>query len=280
MNPSSTRAQDTRGTPAEPAVSGVPVPLPDTLPGTDVDSHDELFLPRSYSENLALPVDADDEIEFWRRADQAHARRARRYQDPVYRVAARSAHRSDTVLDVGCGIGDNLVRRVAGRARRCVGTDIPSAITVARDLFPDREWIAGDLRSEALWSTFDALDPDLVICADVIEHVEDPILFLERLRWLLAGSSSLVLSTPDRSRIERQPALGPPADPTHIREWTEPEMTQLLRSTGFSIRSSRHVLTRRYPVTVLETKMVVWRALHRRAVPGPRSTMVFELTAT
>src|SRR5262249_49654669 len=121
------------------------------------------------------------------------------------------------------------------------------------------------------------LEPDVVVCADVIEHVDDPVLFLERLRWLLRADTLLVLSTPDRERLEDQPTLGPPRNPHHIREWAEPELRRLVESVRLHVRSTRHVLPRRYPLTWLETKMAVWRALHGRAVPGRRSCMVLEV---
>ena len=103
---------------------------------------------------------------------------------------------------------------------------------------------------------------------------------LDRLRSLLDRDATLVLSTPDRSRLEGQSALGPPKNPHHIREWTPPEMAELLTSRGFVIRSSRHVLPRKYSLTKLDTKILIWRALHLKAVPGRRSCMVFELART
>jgi SAM-dependent methyltransferase len=238
---------------------------------------DQLFLPAGYSENIADVADSDVELELAPLSDRVRTPSARLYRDPVYRFAAKRAHRNAIVLDVGCGIGNNLARRVAGRVTRCLGIDELAAITVARAEFPDQDWVAADLRSNALWSGLGALEPDLVICADVIEHIDDPVVLLARLHGVLTRSTSLVLSTPDRDRIKNQPALGPPRDPHHIREWTYREMTHLLESQGFAIRSSRHLFPCRYPLTVLETKIAVWRAIHLRPIPGRRSTMVFEL---
>jgi SAM-dependent methyltransferase len=241
---------------------------------------DDLFLPRGYSENLAEPVDDEDAPGYWGNPRELATRRARRYQDRVYRYADQIAATGATVLDVGCGIGENLARHLATDGRRAVGVDQPSAIAIAAAEQPQCEWIAGDLRSTALWERLHAIGPDVVICADVIEHVDDPVLLLERLRWLLRADARLVLSTPDRARLEDQPALGPPRNPHHIREWAEPEMHALVESVGLTVRSTRHVFPRHYPKTWLETKMVLWRALHGRAVPGHRSCMVFELSVT
>jgi SAM-dependent methyltransferase len=237
---------------------------------------DHLFLPHGYNENLA--DDADVEVDLAIPAYQVPTRTMRRYEDPVYRFAARRSKRRATVLDLECGIGDNLVRRLARRGTRCVGVDGPDAIAAARGAFPDQEWVVADVESQELWNEIGALAPDLVICAGVIERVDDPIQLLVRLRGVLSPSSSLVLSTPDRARIAYQPALGPPADPHHVREWTQPELAQLIEAHGFAIRTHRHVLPCRYPRTVSEAMVVLSRAVRLRPLPGRRSTMVFELT--
>lgn len=235
----------------------------------------DLFLPAGYREN---PPDATDPDGggYWDDPEETKVRNLRRYQDAVYRLAARRARRR-LVLDVGCGTGQNLVRRVGKVTERTVGVDQPSAIQIARESFPDRQWVAGDLRSGEVWTDLRALEPDLVICADVIEHVADPRRLLARLRDLLPPDGLLVLSTPDRERTEDQAELGPPRNVRHVREWTLTEMARLLESAGFAIRSSRHVLPRRYPPTKIEAKILAWRALHLRPVPGRRSCMVFEL---
>ena len=241
-------------------------------------SHDHLFLPRGYSENQPEPVDDAEGGDYWASPDELTTRDLRRYQDPVYVFAARTLSSDvEIVLDVGCGTGDNLARRLAPLVPRATGVDQSSAIAIATARYPDIGWIAGDLRTDGLWQQLIELGPQLVLCADVIEHVDDPVTLLGRLRTLVGDRGRLVLSTPDRERVESQPALGPPRNPHHIREWTRVEMAQLLEATGFEIRSARHVLPRRYPLTALELKMLTWRALHLLPVPGRRSCMVFDL---
>jgi len=235
-----------------------------------------LFLPSGYRENPPLATDVDGGA-YWADPAETNLRNRRRYQDAVYRIAARRA-RLKVALDVGCGTGQNLVRRVGKVTDRTVGVDQPSAIRMALEAYPGREWIAGDLGTDEVWAALRAREPDVVICADVIEHVPEPLELLVRLRDLLGGSSVLVLSTPDRARTEDQPELGPPRNPRHVREWTLPEMQRLLESSGFAVRARRHVLPRRYPPTTTEAKILAWRALHLRPIPGRRSCMVFELS--
>ena len=240
----------------------------------------DLHLPAGYRENLAEPVGADDR-GYWADSDENRLRRARRHQDAVYRFAAHlPLPVGAVVVDIGCGIGVNLARHFSGRRVHVVGVDQATAIASARSERPDLEWIAADLREESAWVELDARRPALVLCVDVIEHVEDPLQLLDRLHRLIGSDGRLVLSTPDRARMEDQPALGPPRNPHHVREWTHPEMRTLLRSNGFEVVSSRHVLPRHFGWNLLDAKIITWRALHGRAIPARRSCMVFELTAT
>jgi SAM-dependent methyltransferase len=230
-----------------------------------------LYLPDGYVENPPASADADG-TPYWKDdlPNPVLADRTIRWQEPVYRYASqRFAAVTRTVLDVGCGTGHKLVRHFGGNVDRLVGLDQGSAIERARCDFPEGTWIEGDLQADATWAQAAAVAPDLVICADVIEHVVDPLHLLDRLRNIARGR--LVLSTPDRSRLDSAPPLGPPLNVRHVREWTMDELQALVRSRGFEVERARHLLPRSYAPAMVEVRRGVWRFLHHLAVPDPRS---------
>ncbi len=238
----------------------------------------ELFLPWGYRENRPASSDAAG-TPFWEKGVNSSDVRN---QDPVYRVAARLARRRAMVpvVDVGCGTGHKLVHRIGAVTDRFVGADQPSAMAIARSKFPERRWVEGDIGDDGFWAELAAEEPGLVLCVDVIEHVDDPVALLLRLRALAGGSGRVLLSTPDRARMERSPILGPPTNPRHIREWTRDELELLALSTGFDVRRVWHLYPRRYSATVLDLKRVVWRALHLLPVPDSRSSMALLIAPT
>lgn len=236
-----------------------------------------LCLPEGYRENPAASADADG-TPYWsdQLSDPVLQDRALRYQEPVYRYASRRQRGSGrTVLDVGCGTGHKLVRYFAAKADRLVGVDQGSGIERARREFPEATWIEGDLTADEVWTPASALRPDLVICADVIEHLVDPVGLLDHLRDVLCGR--LVLSTPDRSRLDGARPLGPPRNTRHVREWTMGELQALVRSRGFEIEHARHLLPRSYARKMVEVRRATWRALNRLRVPDRRSCSMIVL---
>jgi SAM-dependent methyltransferase len=238
-----------------------------------------LYLPDAYVENSPASSDADG-TPYWREElpDPILRDRVLRWQEPVYRFASRClTDATSTVLDVGCGTGYKLVRHFGGKVRRLVGLDQGSAITRARGDFPEQTWIEGDLGADVTWTQIRGLLPDLVICADVLEHMADPLHLLDRLRDVTCGR--LVLSTPDRGRLDGAPLLGPPLNARHIREWTMKELQALVRSRGFEVESGRHLLPRSYPLATVEVRRALWRLLHLRAVPDPRNCSMLVLRA-
>jgi glycosyltransferase involved in cell wall biosynthesis len=193
-----------------------------------------------------------------------------RYQDPVYRWAARLVKGGATpVIDIGCGSGHKLVHRVGKVTDDYVGVDQPSGIRLATQHFPNSNWIATDLEDPEAWEALAERRPKLVICSDVIEHLTDPGQLLERLHGL-AAHGRVLLSTPDRSRIEGAPWLGPPGNPRHIREWTQDELVLLVESEGFRVLERRHFLPRRYSFTRTDFNRTLYRLLKRKPVPDPR----------
>jgi hypothetical protein len=55
------------------------------------------------------------------------------------------------------------------------------------------------------------------------------------------------------------------------------ELQALVRSRGFDIEDARHLLPRSYALATVELRRAVWRLLHLRAVPDPRSCSMLVL---
>lgn len=239
---------------------------------SDLESY---FLPDGYEVNPPASSDADG-TAFW---EGGLDHNDVRYQVPVYRYAKRVAERrrDAVVLDIGCGSGDKLHEFFGRGKRRVVGVDQGSGIALASDRFAGIDWIDGDLARDDVWADLKAISPDLIICADVIEHVEDPVELLHRLQSLMSPGTALILSTPDRSRLEAS-QLGPPGNQRHIREWSKDELARLVSHVGFEVRQHLNVLPRRYSWSVLEAKQVVWRALHAKPIPDARSCQILRLS--
>ena len=145
------------------------------------------------------------------------------FQREVY-LAARQLMRDrklGSVCDVGCGSGYKLVH-ILGEFET-LGIDLPETIARVRAKYPDRQWLAGS------FDEIPVVKHDVVICADVVEHVADPVALMQFLVSLAA--SWVIVSTPDRdlvySRSDRG-WFGPPGNLAHVREWTAKEFREFV----------------------------------------------------
>lgn len=140
-----------------------------------------------------------------------------RYEFASQVVAGRS------VLDVACGSGyGSAMLREAG-AIRVVGVDVSAeAIDHASRTFggSGAEFRVGSAERLDLAERFDA-----IVSFETIEHLQAPDAFLAGTVRLLAEGGALVISTP----VRRSGTLeSRPANPFHVREWSEPEFRALL----------------------------------------------------
>lgn len=161
----------------------------------------------------------------------------------------------ESVVDVGCGSGYKLIKHLG--EFETAGVELAETVKYLKRTYPDRKWLAADLGE----SPPSDLRGDVVICADVIEHLVDPdrlITFLKALPF-----EYLFISTPDRRlayrmfgktwlRFMRPGYWGPPANPTHQREWT-------FREFGNYMRRHFDVIEHRITNTAQATQMVVCR---------------------
>ena len=166
-------------------------------------------------------------------------------KDAVYYASDRTAFLDwvggtfDRVLDVGCGAGSNAswYRRHGAGSVVGVELDPPSAARAA--LVFDRV-VAEDVETalRTLDGTF-----DLIVCADVLEHLVDPWSVVDDLRRLATRDTVLAISIPN---IRFLPAILRIAfgrgfayeaqgifDSTHLRFFTRRDAEWMLRRGGW-----------------------------------------------
>jgi 2-polyprenyl-3-methyl-5-hydroxy-6-metoxy-1,4-benzoquinol methylase len=128
-------------------------------------------------------------------------------------MAAERIEEGDRVLDAGCGSG--MPARIYSLRSRCpvVAVDQPEAIKWARILYPtpgvtfvDRDFNA------STWTL--GLGPfDVVVCTDVIEHVQEKDVFLAGLAWVGHEKTRYLLTVP----------IGPDSNRWHVHSWPSSE---------------------------------------------------------
>lgn len=231
-------------------------------------------LPDEYVTNPQASHEAKADTAFWSPGELNET-----FQVPVYRLAVElaAAHGFRTILDIGCGTGRKLTKYVAPYVTRAIGVDQGSGISFAREHTPAGEWIEGDLSKQTVWDGLVSASPDLVLCVDVIEHLDEPDLLLEKLRNLIAATGGkLLISTPDRSLIEQPRLMGPPHNARHVREWTRSEFVEFLTAHGLLIEKSWDFLPRAY-FSLRDAIRALYRVASGRHPLDSRHSMAFLL---
>jgi 2-polyprenyl-3-methyl-5-hydroxy-6-metoxy-1,4-benzoquinol methylase len=180
----------------------------------------------------------DDDLLALRRAASEHSRGGS--AEAIYAAVERCLAEmrvSGDVLDFGAGTGSLTRRLVAtARFRSVTGADLYPR---SADLPPPVKWIEGDL-NEPL-----PLPPetfDLVVAAEVIEHLENPRAVCRELHRLLRPGGAVLLSTPNNESWRSIIALvvrghfvafGDTAYPAHITALTRVDLERVLKEAGF-----------------------------------------------
>jgi SAM-dependent methyltransferase len=156
------------------------------------------------------------------------------------------------VIDVGCGTGAT----VAGLAEHysCLGVDPdPNAIRLARERFPDCDFIQGAV-PEALDELAGRADGFLLM--DVLEHIEDDRLFLRKLVSMAMPGALFLITVP------ALPELWSPHDVAlgHHRRYTDDSLEELLGDAAIHSLMVSYFNARLYPVIHLWRRVKAFAA--------------------
>ncbi len=177
----------------------------------------------------------DDWEQHWRNyAETAEQNPAQHYRRQIVcQLLERSkCSGSARILDIGSGQGDLALElrqtflraELAGVELSAAGVaeatrKIPDAQFLQRDLL-DPDGDPGPLRS---WAQF-------AVCAEVLEHLDDPALFLKQVTRYLAPGCTLVVTVPGGPQSAFDRHIG------HRQHFTPAMLRALLETSGFKVR--------------------------------------------
>ncbi|HHV53908.1 MAG TPA: glycosyltransferase [Firmicutes bacterium] len=157
-------------------------------------------------------------------------------------ILERVPHWAKTILDVGCGTGALGAALKSQRPDRWIaGVEIVPEVArrAARQI--DHVTV-GDISQVSIKVPRDGYD--VIICADVLEHLPDPWRVLQRLASYLSRRGLMILSLPNFRNILELALISDGSwdygsagifDRTHLRYFTPPRARQLVEAAGLRV---------------------------------------------
>ena len=145
--------------------------------------------------------------------------------------------KNEKILDIGCGAG-SLAFYYASKGNKVVGIDISgSAIESAKKSakllkLKNIEFEVMNFPTQALREKFDR-----VICSEVIEHLEDDTLALDKIYKLLKPHGKAIITTPSKNAPLHRLGYAKNFDIRvgHLRRYTMEELVKKSKKAGFKI---------------------------------------------
>jgi SAM-dependent methyltransferase len=136
------------------------------------------------------------------------------------------------IIDLGSGEG-YLTYALRQAGYTCWGVDVSTDVVQrARRRFSRADWFyTPDELANA------GVEPaDLVVALELIEHVPQPVQFLQRAGRYLADAGTVLLTTPNRDASPAGAVWDTDLPPVHLHWFGQAAMTALARRAGFTVR--------------------------------------------
>jgi SAM-dependent methyltransferase len=198
----------------------------------------DFFIKKGYQPNrINLTLDSPGGETYW---DEQRLKTAEVFQHAVYSEALNWAKKNkvNRILDVGSGPPvklEELKTQFGSGELEIWLMDQPSLSELIRKRWQHYKFIPADLETVSVDLP---IKFDLIICADVIEHLVDPLNLLKFLYANLSTEGRIFLSTPERDLLRGEKCLNSP-HPMHIREWNSQELRCLLNAAGFAVTAQK-----------------------------------------
>ncbi|HAT3731681.1 TPA: class I SAM-dependent methyltransferase [Serratia marcescens] len=189
--------------------------------------------------NYRLPSDYNSRLDFDNYIDGHDSLDNTIYQPLVYKSAFELVKKTNAkyLIDIGCGDGGK-VKEVKNYKSDCkiILIDHEYIINNVVKKYDGAQYISADFDIAIPEIDEEILKEAVIVCSDVIEHLAKPEILLEFFFRCKKWVKAIVVSTPDRVEERGYFDYGPPANPYHVREWTQDEFTRLLMDYGFTDR--------------------------------------------
>ncbi len=147
------------------------------------------------------------------------------------------------ILDLGCGNG-YLVNLLLNNGYNAFGTDASAeGIAIARKAAPDRFFLQ-DLATGQLPVELQNQSFDTIISTEVIEHLYNPVGFIEFCKQALNKNGEIIISTPYHGYLKNlmlslfngwDAHFGPTWHGGHIKFWSKKTLSKALTDAGFTV---------------------------------------------
>jgi SAM-dependent methyltransferase len=166
------------------------------------------------------------------------------YQACQKHLIAEGCH---SLLEIGPGPATKTAMLLARHVEKLVLVDQPSLAEIIKQRLPQSTFLCANLETPDIELTESF---DVVLCADVIEHLSDPDPCLDLIKSAIGPSGTAFISTPERDILRGFDCMTSP-HPSHIREWNQSELAAYLQSRGFEILA--HELLPQGKLSLFET---------------------------